>query len=318
VAERELIAAIARLLPEPGPDLIVGTGDDAAVARAGPVTVTSVDTVVEGVHFDLAWCSPADAGARAIAAALSDIAAMGARPAQAYVALVVPGSFGLARAEQVVRGLVEAAGAVDIAGGDVVAGPALAISVTAVGSCGDASRLVYRSGAGPGERVGVTGRLGAAVAGLALAGGADAHVDEGARAELLTRLRRPRARIDAGAALAAAGVSAMIDLSDGLAADCLHLAERSDVAISIVLDRLPLADGVADVAAALGRPATELAASGGDDYELLFTAPESRAGAVAAAADVSWIGSTAAGPAGLSLLGPDAEPVTLRGFEHAL
>src|SRR5690242_8960307 len=210
MGELELIAAIQSALGPLPARVLTGPGDDAAVVRADAVAVTSIDTVVDGVHFSLATHSPADVGHKALATALSDIAAMGAGPGEAYVALVVPPDFD--GALELVGGMRELAArhGVALTGGDVVAGPVLAITVTVTGWSGAADRLVYRHGARPGDVLGVTGELGGSGAGLKLL-----EAGETGPADLIARHRRPEPLIATGLALAAAGVSAMIDVSDG-------------------------------------------------------------------------------------------------------
>lgn len=302
--ERSLIEAIAAelRLDTPAPRLVRGMGDDAAVVRAGgALCVTSVDALVEGVHFSAEEAAerPADVGWRALASALSDLAAMGvARVGEAYVALGVSRTAGERRAVELMRGLLEAARASDttLAGGDVVAAPGLSVCVTVVGWAEREEELVGRDGAQVGDLVGVTGRLGA-------------------------RAPRPLPRLREGRALAQAGASAMIDLSDGLATDAGHLGERSGARLELELARVPLAQGVASA---------ERAVTLGEDYELCFCAAPARRPAIErAVADVSevgvsWIGAVTAAsapagdrPPGVSLRDEHGVEVALHGYEHS-
>jgi thiamine-monophosphate kinase len=276
------------------------TGDDAAVVRAAPLAVTSIDTIVEGTHFRLSTHSPADVGWKALASALSDLAAMGARSGEAYVSLVLPPDFD--GALELVDAMEELAAETEttIAGGDVVGGPALTVTLAVTGWADDENELVGRDGASPGDLVAVTGLLGGSEAGRLLL-----ERGEHEPAELVARHLRPRPRLREGRALAAAGVSAMIDLSDGLATDARHVAERSGVELRVELERLPLASGVT----------AEAAAAGGDDYELLVAVPPERRAAAEAAARLTWIGAAAEGE-GLVLLGPDGRLEGLAGYEH--
>ena len=299
MGELELIAAIETALTDRSGRLVRWTGDDAAVTRARPFAVTSIDTLVDGVHFKRATHGLRDIGWKALATALSDMAAMGAEAGEAYVSVVLPAD--VDEPLELIHGMEELASAtgVTIAGGDVVSGPVLVLTAAVTGWADSEDELVGRDGARPGDLVGVTGELGGSEAGRR-------ELEDGAADPVLAdRHRRPVPRLAEGRALAAAGATAMIDLSDGLATDARHVAERSGVEIRIRLGDVPRAAGVT----------AEEAATGGDDYELLVTVPPERRGAAEAAARLTWIGEASAG-GGLVLLDADGPVTGLSGYEH--
>lgn len=312
--ELELIEALEGLLAGAGGRVIRSIGDDAAVVRAGRYAVTSVDAMVEGVHFRSDQLAPAEIGHRALAAAASDLAAMGAEPGEAYLVLGLPAGYGREAAIELVRGAHELGGRVGLVlvGGDVTRAPALTVSFTVVGWAEDPGELIGRDGARPGDRVAVSGTLGAAGAGLAVAEGrTGADLDAATSAALRERYARPQPRFDAARELIAAGATAMIDLSDGLATDAGHLARRSGVRIELELASVPIADGVAEVAAYLGVDPHRFAATAGEDYELCVCLPPGSPNSLASA---TWIGSVVEGPPGVEFVDA-AGPIA--GYEHS-
>lgn len=241
---------------------LFGLRDDAGVVRlpSGESLVVSVDSVVEGVHFDLSFCAPSDVGWKALMQALSDLAAMGASPVGALIALGLPevrggsGELALGLTDGVAE--ASAVSGCPIVGGDVSSAEQLVLAVTVLGTVGDGGAPVSRSGARPGDVLLVTGPCGGSAAGLRelRAGGSGA---DGRRA-----YRRPVARLEEGEAARRGGARAMIDVSDGLALDLHRLADASGVGFS--LEDVPVAAGAT----------FEEALGGGEDYELVLAVAE--------------------------------------------
>jgi thiamine-monophosphate kinase len=323
MGEFDLIAALRARLPDPVPPLIVGIGDDAAVTAPDGAAATSVDAMVDGVHFRRET-TPLDAiGRRALAGALSDLAAMGARPGEAYVTLGVPEDLDEPGCLELLDGLESLAGRTGtvLAGGDISRSPVLFIAMTVVGYADEAGALVTRAGASAGDAVAVTGQLGGAAAGLRLLE-AEAAGDLPPDLEATLRARHldPQPRIAEGRALADAGASAMIDISDGLGADAGHVAAQSGVRIEIDMSEVPLGDGVRELAEMLSEDPLELAANGGEDYELLACLPEDavdRAGRAIAATggSLTVIGRCAPGE-GVRLSAPSGHELRVRGYDQ--
>jgi thiamine-monophosphate kinase len=321
MGEFELLARVRERLPPPGGRIRVGSGDDAAVTVPGGATATSVDALVEGVHFSRDGTGLGQAGSKALATALSDLAAMGAEPGEAYVVLTVPPELDEDACLEAVDGMVALAAATGttLAGGDVTRGPVLAFAVTVVGHAPAPERFVRRQGARPGDALVLTGELGGAAAGLLLSDLDVPGLADATAVELRRRQLEPVPRLDAGRALAAAGATAMIDVSDGLGADAGHLAAASGVGLRIDAEALPVAEGVAELAAALDRDPLQLAVSGGEDYELLAAvAPEGldlpRLGE-AAGVGMTLIGEVVAGE-GVEIRLPGGRTLESSGFDQ--
>ena len=288
--------------------LLLGPGDDCAIQRVSPGLdlVFSVDTLVEGVHFPSGY-SPDYLGWRALAVAVSDLAAMGASPVCFTLALTLPDanpgwlkpfSEGLARASK--------AFGIALAGGDTTRGP-LTISIQVHGTV-ESGRALYRSGAKPGDLICVSGTLGAAGAALDYLAAAAPSPDQLA---LLSRYHFPEPRLSLGQQLAGRASSA-IDISDGLLADLGHILDASCAGARIDTGRIPM---MAELVALKGENARDLALGAGDDYELCITIPPETFGTLddSVARELTVIGEITSEP-GLQLSGPVSG--VIQGFEH--
>ncbi|HEX2088505.1 MAG TPA: thiamine-phosphate kinase [Actinomycetota bacterium] len=275
--EDELTGALRTILADDAPGLRVGPGDDGALVDFdSALEILTADLLVEDVHFTLDTTSPRDLGYKSLTVNVSDVAAMGGRPRYGLVSLAIPERIEMPWVIELYGGLRDAAARYGMAvvGGDLSRADETVISVAVTGEVAK-NRAVTRSGARPGDRVVVTGSLGGAAGGLRLV---QANPDEVREAlgtdvgrSLLQAFARPVARVEEGETLAAAGATAMIDLSDGLAKDLHRLCRESEVAARVHLSALPVAGGLTEVEKFLGVDAVELAMEGGEDYELLAT-----------------------------------------------
>lgn len=323
---------IARLTEgiESRPDVALGVGDDAALLDTGAesLLVATVDAQVAGRHFVLGIATPEEVGHKSLAVNLSDVAAMGGEPLWALVSLLLPPDIDPAILDRVyagMRGLARRFG-VAVVGGNVAAtsGP-LTLDVTLLGRVAR-ERALTRSGGRPGDLVFVTGKLGAAAAGV-LALVAEPRAERVAP-EILERVRRalaaPEPRVATGRALAASGaVTAMLDVSDGLAGDLRHLCARSGVGAVIDAAAVPVSPDAAAVCRAYAKDAVHLALTGGEDYELLFTAPADRRedalAAVRSSGETARVVGVLTGDAGAILLRRSdgvLEPMPTGGWDH--
>lgn len=319
---RSEFSLIRRHFERPAPGAVLGVGDDAALMKigAGMELAVSTDMLVESRHF-FAGADPFTLGHKSLAVNLSDMAAMGAMPRWVTLALALPEA-DEAWLTQFSAGFFALAGrfGVDLVGGDTTRGPRN-ISVTIMGEV-PAGKALRRSGARPGDDLWVSGELGGAALGLA-----HLHervmLDAGDVGAVLARLHAPHPRVALGVRLRALA-SAAIDVSDGFAGDLAHLLERSSVGAQVDYARIPRPDVFSRLAQ------TEASASlerdcvlcGGDDYELLFTAPQARRHAVEALGPdlglaLARVGSIVTGEARLTLLDAEGRPMpALRGFDH--
>ncbi|HEX2451961.1 MAG TPA: thiamine-phosphate kinase [Gemmatimonadales bacterium] len=261
--EFDRIRAIAAALGPAASSL----GNDCALVAGEGLLALSTDVSVEGVHFRREWLSGEEIGWRAAAAALSDLAASAATPIGLLAAVTLPADASEADLTAVMRGVGGAAVAAGgkVLGGDLSRGAEWSIAITVVGRT---ARALTRAGAKTGDRVWVTGSLGAARAALS-------HWvrSESPPADARQAFVRPEPRIAAGLALAGLGAHAMLDLSDGLGGDARHLAAASGIALAIELERIPVAPAALAEAQRAGLDASRFAAEGGEDYELLVALP---------------------------------------------
>lgn len=274
LGEFGLIARLRTRLAPANARLVVGPGDDAAVWRAGDgYVIATTDTLVAGVHFLPGRVPWSDVGWKSLAANISDIAAMGGRPEFALVTLCLPKGTTVETVDALYDGVIECASEHDVtvAGGDIVAAEELVVTVALLGAAEERDGqplLLRRSNARPGDIVAVTGPLGGSAGGVRVLRAGGPSSDE--ERMLVRRQMRPRPRVDAGTAAVRAGVRCGIDISDGLAQDLGHICEESGVGAELRLADVPVDPALTAV---FPDDARVLAATGGEDYELIIVGP---------------------------------------------
>lgn len=329
LGEFGLIERVRRIVTVDRADIVAGIGDDVAVLDAGceELLLATVDCQIDGVHFLRKEASAVQIGRRALAINLSDIAAMGGRPEHALVSLALPADTEVEWVEDLYRGLREEAdhSGTAIIGGNVARSPGeLQLHVTVLGRV-PRDRVLLRSGARAGDRVLVTGAIGESAAGLQLLLDRSIDVSPADRDRLLSRYRTPTPRLPEGQAIAALRVAtAMLDISDGFSSDVGHICEESAVGVRIDAARLPIPQIVRDVALRAEKDPVEFALQGGEDFELVFTAPESAVPAItnavrdASGTAVTVVGEIVDAARGRTLVLEDGSerPLEARGWNH--
>ena len=309
---------------------VKGIGDDAAVIDySGKLMVVSTDLLVEGVHFDLIYVPLKHLGYKAVSVNLSDIYAMNAIPKQITVSIAVSNRFSLEAMEELYAGLFMACEKhhVDIIGGDTSSSTSgLIISITAIGE-GEKEKLVFRNTAKEGDLVCVSGDLGAAYVGLQLLEREKKIFKENSSIQpdlegndyILERQLKPEARADIPVLLEKLEVkpSSMIDISDGLASDLLHICTLSDVGCNIYEDKIPIDPTTYNTAREFNLDPTVCALSGGEDYELLFTIDLSDYDKIKGNPNLTVIGHITNKSAGVNLVIKDGSlhPITAQGWD---
>lgn len=329
-SEDELIEVIRRLLAEDMPGVALGLGDDAALVEMGSHTaILTADMLVEGIHFERPTTSASDLGYKALAVNVSDVAAMGGSPRYALVSLGLPEDIEASWVVELYGGLRDAAReyAMAVVGGDTSRAERLVVSVAVTGEVARGA-AVTRSGARPGERLVVTGALGASAGGLKLLQAPAHDVAQAVASDwgrsLVEAHLRPAARVGEGQTLAQSGATAMMDLSDGLAKDLGRLCDASGVAGALVLADVPVALSLKELSGVLPDvDPLKLALEGGEDYELLAALPPDAVAAVASkladrfGAQLTDVGEVREGH-GLVAIEPDGteRPLEPRGWDH--
>ncbi len=329
LGEFALIAELVSALPasvRQNDDVELGIGDDAAIwtPRVGTTSVVTTDSLIEGIHFRLDWTDWDSLGFKMLAVNLSDLAAMGAEPRLVTVSLGLRGSEKVADLRTMYEGLgrLAAAHGVIVAGGDIVRSPErMMVSVTAIGEV-VAGKVLRRSGAQDGDLIVVSGTLGASAAGMEILAHPERYADLATTGLLVAAHLRPNPRLALGQLLADAGVTAAMDLSDGLLGDLPKILEASGRSARIDSRELPVAPALRALFPDRDQW-LDLALRGGEDYELLFTIPSDHFEGLRTRADmigatVTAIGSTGQGPPAITLVDLEGRASPVRGgaFDH--
>lgn len=301
-----------------------GIGDDAAVINHKESTVVTTDMLVEGIHFDLSYVPLKHLGYKAVMVNLSDIYAMNAVATQITVSIAMSNRFPVEAVEELYDGIQLACKIynVDLIGGDTTASPSgLMISITAIGEQ-KANDIVYRSGAGDGDLLVVTGDVGAAYMGLQILerekavykANPNSQPDIEAYSYLLERQLKPEARKDISKLLADLDVkpTSMIDVSDGLSSEVIHLCKNSEIGMKIYEEKIPLDPTVINACEEFNLDSTTIALSGGEDYELLFTVKQEDFPKIKANPSLSIIGHAIPQGEGIHLITRSGEQVPIK------
>lgn len=332
LGEFGLIDRLTKDLPHHNPSTVRSVGDDAAVLRyPGDVDeLVTTDLLVEGIHFDLTFMPLKHLGYKAAVVNFSDIYAMNGHPRQIVVSLAISSRFAVEHLEELYAGIRLACDiyGVDLVGGDTTASRSgLVISITCIGEAAP-DAVVTRDGAKDTDLICVSGDLGSAYMGLQLLerekvaskGIKDFQPEFGGKEYLIERQLKPEARRDIVTALAEAGIkpTAMMDISDGLSSELLHICKQSDTGCRIYEERIPIDYQTAIMAEELGMNLVTAALNGGEDYELLFTVPLSRHEDVSKIKGVSVIGHICKPEMGCAMVTRDGGEIELKaqGWNH--
>ena len=330
LGEFGLIDHLTKNIKLKNPSSIVGIGDDAAIIDNGAKrTLITKDLLIEGVHFDLTYTPLKHLGYKAVAVNISDIVAMNAKPQQIIIGIAVSNRFSLEAIEEIYKGIMLACEnyKVDLVGGDTTSSVSgLCISVTAIGQA-DENEIVFRSTAKEGDLVCVSGDLGAAYLGLLLLEREKQvfKVDPNMQPEfsgndyVLERFLKPEARPDIIKLLKAQDImpTSMIDISDGLASEILHICKDSNLGANIYENKLPIDMTTNNLAKEFNLDPTTCALNGGEDYELLFTVPQSDFEKIQKTEGVSIIGHITDKNSGVNLVSANevVTPITAQGWD---